>query len=306
MNMDSNFKKRFMTYYVQRFKDHVNENKKMKVDINMVTTIRQNKKDLKAYQMAKSAWYFEEVFTEKLPTVTNKSKIVLAGIEFAILNLLAIISPRSSVPVKYEEKDSKLLIVYFDFFLAQSSFIYFVNERRESLRDNNIDQKFPAYLNLLDEIRSKSSENIKKIKLAYFNGTFNDTMNELKTRVKEIVHGQSYGDDKLRFELVHDAACHVHKHNIRDVYDDEFRKDKLFIPAEEYLSQANFTIANDQSKDFGNQDKKLKLYNHQDDDDYTDHIRKSYIDERKDGRNTISYLSSYYKTTRDKLNDKHS
>ena len=91
----------------------------------------------------------------------------------------------------------------------------------------------------------------------------------------------------------------MHKHNIRDVYDDELRKDRLFITADVYLKQANHTKKNGQiqqglTKPLSNQT--LYWLQSPDNDEYEGHYRKTFIEEKKNGQSTVNYLGSYFKT----------
>ena len=282
--MEKSYQKHFeKTLLLPRFKARVVQaDKNIKVKLSQVIMKRPNKPDIKSYQMAKSAWYFEGMFKRKLPNVTNCDNIVLAAIEFAILSLLAMIADRNSE----REKDSKLLMIYFDFFLAQSSFIYLVNQQKQIQSDPNVDQKFQDYWDLLEFIRTTSQSEIEAMVLAQFDRTFNATLTGLleKYQIKQ--------DHALRFELLHDELCHVHKHNIRDVYDDEFKKDRKFITADYYLNQANDTVSNVKH----HETPLFYWLESFDNDEYHHHYRKTYTDKRMDGHSTVIYLTSYYKT----------
>ena len=154
------------------------------ITFNQLMTIRPNKlADLRSYQMAKSARYYKELFERKLPIVIDNivHNIVQAAIEYAILSLIAEVANAD----QNTRIDSKLLMVYFEFFLAQSSFIYLANQQ-----DPNVDQKFQNCLNLLENIRRAKENEIEAMLLADFNGTFNATITELleEPQIRVIVH----------------------------------------------------------------------------------------------------------------------
>ena len=280
------YKKEFEKTVLTRYKTRVVQAGKG-FKLRVITQRPKKQAEIKTYQMAKSAWYYKELFERKLPKVTNFDNIVLAGIEFAILSLLAKIAQLSTNMDSEKGKDSKLLMIYFDFFLAQSSFIYLANQQ-----DSNIDQKFQNYWNLLENIRGSTSSAIEIMMLAHFDNTFNATLVELEPLVRGIVHDNTNAHDHLlRFELIHDALCHVHKHNIRDVYVDMLRKDRLFITADDYLAQANDTKNNGEVWKHVNS---FKFY-FADNEVYSQHNRITFIEEDKIGRKTVYYLASYFK-----------
>ena len=267
------------------------------VTMNQVMTIRPNKRvNLRASPMAKSAWYYEDLFKgfslgESPRDIGN---IVRAAIEFAILRLIAtIIQPSANV-----QKNSKLLKVYFEFFLAQSSYVFLSDQQRHVQEEPKINQNFQGYLNFLQNIPQ-----IEALHLAQFDDTFNATLAELEPLVIAIVHDNNPNDGLYRFELIQDAACHVHKHNIRDVYVDMFKIDKRFINANDYLTQANDTKTNGQQLKKANSYHKSYQLEFIENDQYIHHWRITHIKEKTIGRRpTVYYLGSYFKTVQAQIN----
>ena len=258
------------------------------VIMNQVMIIRPNKMArLRAIPMAKSAWYYEHLFEANVHDICN---IVRAAIEFAILRLIAtIVQPSGNV-----QKNSKLLMVFFEFFLAQSSYVFLSNQQGHVQEDPSIDQNLQGYLNFLQNIPE-----IEALHLAQFDETFNATLALLEPQVVEIVHDNNPNDGLYRFELIHDAACHVHKHNVRDVYVDMFRIDRRFITANDYLIQANDTKNNGQQLENPNSYQLEFIEN----DQYIHHWRITHIEEKTIGRRlTVYYLGSYFKTVQAQIN----
>ena len=256
----------------------------------IMTTIPNKKPKFKDNQMAKSAWFFENLFRANVHDIGN---IVRAAIEFAILRLIATLVEQSA---DVQENCSKLLMVYFEFFLAQSTFILRINQQVNVQEDPNICHNFQGYLNFLQNILDLQPIQIgaiEAIQLAQFDDTFNATLAELEPQVVEIVHNNNNENDGLfRFELIHDALCHVHKHNIMDVYVDMFRIDRRFITANDYLIQANDTKNNGQQLEKSNSYELEFIEN----DQYYHHWRITHIEKKTDGRSQeVLYLGSYFK-----------
>ena len=279
------YKRQFVSYLKARLNIRIRgAGGNLMVTLNQIMTTRPNKKTkLKDYQMAKSAWYFEHLFE------ANVHYIVRAAIEFAIVRLIdTIVQPGVDV----QENLSKLLMVYYEFFLAQSSFIFLANQQENVQVDPNIGNNFQDYWNFLQHILNLQHVQIEALQLAYFDDTFNATLALLEPQVVEIVHDENRNDGLVRFELIHDAACHMHKHNIRDVYVDMFRIDRRFITANDYLIQANETINNGQPLENPNSYQMEFIAN----DQYIHHWRITHIEEKKDGRSQeVYYLGSYFK-----------
>ena len=221
----------------------------------------------------------------------NVGAVVIAALEYGILQVTTFQREPG-----YHEQGLKLVRAYFEFFVAQATLIYCI-DGLPNHQDNNIDDGlFNEYKILLDQICMMTNNDIQGLALFEYANTFNATLTQVSAEVQDdaLIHDPNINDNIIRFELLQWAIYHYHKHNIRDVYVDQFRKDQVFITAGQYLNQANDTKINSNATDVGRMTT-LFCLKYEDDEIYSEHYRKTYVKRIEIGRRSNFYIESYFK-----------